>query len=158
MNQMGKEVGTGNCSLANSWPKVKSTVVSFATLLLLIPCPACSMSSSWPDPNPWTSSFALRAQFLILLLLHPCCIVQLSGLVTAWDWPLHSAHLLWMSLYMPASSTGLECQQVNGYITVQTALGHYKPKSKTNLKKRKTTRNITTTFLFVGITTPIPFL
>jgi len=48
-----------------------------------------------------------------------------------------------MSLYLPASSTGFKCQQVNGYATVQTALGHLKKEEEE--KKRKPSA-------------PIPFL
>lgn len=112
--------------------------------------------------KPYTSpSLAPKAQFL----LPPSCSVQLLGLVAAWDWPLLSTPLLSMSLYLPASSTRSKCQQVNGYTTVQTALGHSKPKRKkekkknpNKKKKKKTTRNITTMFSFVGVTTSTPIL
>ena len=43
-----------------------------------------------------------------------------------------------MSLYLPGPSTGVKCQQVNGYATVQTALGHYQPRGIKNVKENKT--------------------
>lgn len=62
-------------------------------------------------------------------------------------------------------NTGSKCQHVNGYTTVQTALGHYEPKrhQNRNLEKRKEKQknegiSHTKKFIFVGAATPVSLL